>query len=299
MQYERLFLDILTQHQATLLDEWVETLQSSSRFRDSLMGSERARAHCTRLLEGLKEALQTADSLDLNNPSWAPLREQLREGAEELAQEGFRPSEAAAVVLLFRKPLNEQVARSVEGPGRIAEAIEGTSALLDQISLWKIEFFYESQQQIIRRQQQELLELSTPVVELWQGVLALPLIGTIDSNRAQVVMESLLNRIVETEAEVAIIDITGVPTVDTMVAQHLLKAVAATRLMGAHCIISGISPTIAQTMVQLGIDLESVTTKATIAAALEVAMRTRGVHVVQKATGASVASRTSPNERSK
>jgi rsbT co-antagonist protein RsbR len=148
--------------------------------------------------------------------------------------------------------------------------------LIDKLGLYTTEIYQKNREQIISRQLEELLELSTPVVKLWDGILALPMIGTLDSARTQVVMESLLQRIVETEAEIAIIDITGVPTVDTLTAQHLLKTVTAARLMGADCIISGIRPQIAQTIVHLGVDLTAVTTKATLADAFRRALELTG-----------------------
>ena len=156
-----------------------------------------------------------------------------------------------------------------------------TNQLLDKLGLFTTEVFQRGRERVIIRQQQELMELSTPVVTLWEGVLALPVIGTLDSARTQVVMENLLQRIVETGAQIAIIDITGVPTVDTLTAQHLLKTVAAARLMGADCIISGIRPQIAQTIVHLGVELGNIVTKATLADAFAVAMQRTGLAVTQ------------------
>src|SRR5215813_1206734 len=155
----------------------------------------------------------------------------------------------------------------------LASDIWRTTLLLDKLGLFTTEIFQKSREEIIARQQSELLELSTPVVSLWEGVLAVPLIGTLDSERTQVVMENLLERIVQTGAGIAIIDITGVPTVDTLVAQHLLKTVSAARLMGAECIISGIRPQIAQTIVHLGVNLTDVITKSSLADAFAVALR--------------------------
>ncbi len=145
--------------------------------------------------------------------------------------------------------------------------------IIDALGLQTINTFQKSREEVIKRQQDDLLELSTPVIKLWEGVLALPMIGTLDSSRTQVVMETLLQRIVDTGSSIAILDITGVPTVDTLVAQHLMKTVTAIRLMGADCIISGIRPQIAQTIVHLGIDLTGITTKANLADALAVAMQ--------------------------
>jgi rsbT co-antagonist protein RsbR len=161
----------------------------------------------------------------------------------------------------------------------LAAEMWSTTLLLDELGLYTTEVNQKTREEVISRQEQELLELSTPVVRLWDGVLALPLIGTLDSARTQVVMESLLEKIVQTGAGIAIIDITGVPTVDTLVAQHLLKTVAAARLMGADCIISGIRPQIAQTIVHLGVVLSDVTTKATLADALAVALGRLGLAI--------------------
>ena len=163
----------------------------------------------------------------------------------------------------------------------LASDTELLTDLLDQLGVYTMEIYQQGREEVIRRQQQDMLELSTPVVKLWAGVLALPMIGTLDSARTQIVMESLLQRIVETGAEVAIIDITGVPTVDTLTAQHLLKTVTAARLMGAECIVSGIRPQIAQTIVHLGVDLEGVATKATLADAFAVALSRLGLTVVR------------------
>jgi rsbT co-antagonist protein RsbR len=173
---------------------------------------------------------------------------------------------------------------SVPDAAALAEEIWAASLVLDSLGLYTTEAYQKSREGVIHRQQHELLELSTPVVTLWDGVLALPLIGTLDSARTQIVMESLLQRIVDTGSLIAILDITGVPTVDTLVAQHLLKTIAAARLMGADCIISGIRPQIAQTIVHLGVDLNTVTTKATLADAFKVALKRTGLAVTPVAT---------------
>jgi rsbT co-antagonist protein RsbR len=151
--------------------------------------------------------------------------------------------------------------------------------MLDQLGLYTTEAYQKTRDEVIMRQQEEMLELSTPVVKLWDGILALPMIGTLDSSRTQIVMESLLQKIMETGSEIAIIDITGVPTVDTLVAQHLIKTVTAARLMGAECIISGIRPQIAATIVHLGVDLAGIATKATLADAFILALQRTGKSV--------------------
>jgi rsbT co-antagonist protein RsbR len=206
--------------------------------------------------------------------------------SQQRARQGFTSSETATFVFSLKQPLFERL-RAAFGrdADKLADNLWRTTSLLDELGLMTTESFQKGREAVIARQQQEMLELSTPVVELWVGILALPLIGTLDSERTQIVMESLLTRIVETGASIAIIDITGVPTVDTLVAQHLLKTVSAARLMGAECIISGIRPQIAQTIVHLGVELGQVITKATLAAAFAIALDRRGLAVGMRAAG--------------
>ena len=197
--------------------------------------------------------------------------------------QGFTPSETASFVFSLKSPLFSALRKSENNAAELVENMLSADLLLDNLGLYTTEVYQRSREEVIRRQQEEMLELSTPVVQLWEGIVALPLIGTLDSARTSVVMETLLQTIVQTRSELAIIDITGVPTVDTLVAQHLLKTVAAARLMGADCIISGIRPQIAQTMVHLQIDLSAVTTKATMADALRFALkRTRQTTLISK-----------------
>jgi rsbT co-antagonist protein RsbR len=198
------------------------------------------------------------------------------------AQRGFTPTETAVLVFSLKRTLFDYLRSNHQDDAKLlAELMWSTTLLLDNLGLYTAEVSQRAREAVISRQQQELIELSTPVVELWDNILALPVIGGLDSQRTQVVMESLLQRIVETGSEIAILDITGVPTVDTLTAQHLLKTVAAARLMGADCIISGIRPQIAQTMVHLGIDLSEVVTKATLADAFQVALQRTGASIAR------------------
>src|SRR5262249_11481231 len=214
---------------------------------------------------------------DMRAPEWGETRALLADIALTRARQGFSPSETATFVFSLKQPLFERLrGEFARDPAALADAMWKTTTLLDSLGLYTTELYQKSREEVIARQQQDMIELSTPVVELWDGVLALPLIGTLDSARTQVVMETLLQKIVDTGAGIAIIDITGVPTVDTLVAQHLLKTVAAAQLMGAECIISGIRPQIAQTIVHLGVDLQGVITKATLADAFEVALARTG-----------------------
>ena len=273
---------ILRRHEARLLADWMSELAKAGRSRaiDKAELEEQART----FVRLLTEAAQADAGADIGGSIWGPLREMLAGMSASRERQGFTPTETATVVFSFKQPLfailREAYKQDAEG---LAREMWVGNTLLDKLGLFTAETFQKSREGVIMRQQRDLLELSTPVVALWDGILALPLIGTLDSERTQVVMESLLERIVETGASIAIIDITGVPTVDTLVAQHLLKTVGAARLMGAECIISGIRPQIAQTIVHLGVDLGDVVTKATLASALVVALERLGASIVRSA----------------
>jgi len=239
------------------------------------------RAQCTELLQIIRRALVSGASLNVDAQAWAPARDLLARISASRAQQGFSPSETATFVLSLKRPLFDVLRSASKDAGSLADDVWTATQLLDQLALHTTEVYLQARQDLIARQQQDMLELSTPVVKLWEGVLALPMIGTLDSSRTQVVMESLLERIVETGSDIAILDITGVPTVDTLTAQHLLKTVTAARLMGAECIISGIRPQIAQTIVHLGVDLGDVITKATLADAFKLALSRLGLVVAR------------------
>jgi rsbT co-antagonist protein RsbR len=205
---------------------------------------------------------------------WAAVRDMLAGISRNRSLQGFTPSETATFVFSLKPPLFRSIRKDLgQDEKQLFEEVRRADDLLDRLGLYTTEVYQKNREEVILRQQQDVLELSTPVVKLWEGILALPMIGTLDSARTQVVMETLLQRIVETGAEVAILDITGVPTVDTLTAQHLIKTVTAARLMGADCIISGIRPQIAQTIVHLGVDLGDVITKATLADAFATALK--------------------------
>ena len=226
-----------------------------------------------------------ADLNRLDDAAWAKTRGVLAALSQSRAAQGASAGDTSHFVMSFKKPLFDALQKDLGEDAKGAlQAVWIASTLVDKLAQFTATTYQRSREEVIQRQQQELLELSTPVVKLWEGVLAVPMIGTLDSSRTQLVMESLLTRIVETGSELAIIDITGVPTVDTLVAQHLLKTVTAIRLMGADCIISGIRPQIAQTIVHLGIDLQGITTKATLADALQLAMKKAGFVISRNKT---------------
>jgi rsbT co-antagonist protein RsbR len=267
---------ILSTHQDEVLDAWLgQHLALAS--RRGLTSETEMREQFRSFLSLFVSTLDGAGSLDPDRAGWDALRASLADIAAHRARQGFSPVETATFVFSLKLPLLTQLRVALAGePSLLASLTWSINVLLDSFGLFTMEVYQKSREQVIARQQQELLELSTPVVQLWEGILALPLIGTLDSSRTQVVMESLLQKIVDTGAAIAIIDITGVPTVDTLVAQHLLKTVAAARLMGADCIISGIRPQIAQTIVHLGVNLSNVITKSTLADAFVIALQRTG-----------------------
>jgi rsbT co-antagonist protein RsbR len=272
--------DVVSRHQDDLLNEWVQAQQSATSRRMDLLSDIDLVRESRELLGLLQRALADSDGMGVEGPRLEPVRDFLSGLSRSRAEAGFSPSETAMFVFSLKQPLMERLSQEYgdDAQALIALVWEMTT-VLDRLGLLTTEESQKSREAVIARQQRELIELSTPVVKLWDGVVAVPLIGTLDSERTQIVMESLLERIVETNSTMAIIDITGVPTVDTLVAQHLLKTVAAARLMGADCVISGIRPQIAQTIVHLGLTLSEVTTKATMADAIAHALDARGLRI--------------------
>jgi len=276
--------DIVTRNEDALLSGWMEEQMADKAVRKGLRESdlrEQSREFLRLLSDGVKTGSQNIQSGD-----WEPMRKMLSGISRSRGEAGFSPSETATFVFSVKKPLFTQMRNESKDAEALAEDMWMATQLLDSLGLYTTEVHQKAREEVIARQQQDMMELSTPVVSLADGILALPLIGTLDSARTQVVMESLLQRIVETGSTVAIIDITGVPTVDTLVAQHLLKTVTAARLMGADCIISGIRPQIAQTIVHLGVELGDVVTKATLASAFKVALERNGMAIAKTAKAA-------------
>lgn len=265
-----------------MLDAWMARQIGSSTMRRDLIDEDSLRSESSEFLRLLQDVAEANAPQTPSDPAWGAVLGFLNDLSRSRAIRGFSPSETATFVLSLKEPLFERIRQSTTAADEVADELWSATTMLDGLALATTESYQRAREDVIKRQQQELLELSTPVVKLWDGVLALPLIGTLDSARTQVVMESLLERIVATSSSIAIIDITGVPTVDTLVAQHLLKTVAAARLMGADCIISGIRPQIAQTIVHLGVDLGDVATKATMADAVALALERQGFAVVQR-----------------
>ena len=270
-----IILSLITRHHQRLLTSWLASLRRDARINDRRQAAETDEL-ARRFLEEFRRGEEIAQFEDIQAAEWRPMRELLEDLSRDRAVQGHSASETAIFVLSLKEPLFALLREDLGADtDRLANETLIADRLIDRLSLYTVECYARAREEVITRQQQELLELSTPVVQLWEGILALPLIGTLDSARTQIVMESLLQRIVASGAEIAIIDITGVPTVDTLVAQHLIKTISAARLMGADCILSGIRPQIAQTIVHLGLEL-NVVSKATMADALALALRRSG-----------------------
>ena len=273
--------EILKNYQSELLSSWLQE-QLGAGIRSDLIKETQLREECKEFLALLTQAVQSGNLTNIQASEWREVREMLASISRMRGQKGFTPTETATFIFSFKQPLFARLRQEfAQDSTALIEETWLATTVLDKLGLWTTENYQKVREQVIIRQQEELMELSTPVVKLWDGILALPIIGTLDSARTQIVMESLLQRIVETGAEVAIIDITGVPTVDTLTAQHLLKTITAARLMGADCIISGIRPQIAQTIVYLGVDLQDVVTKASLADAFALALKRTGLTITR------------------
>jgi rsbT co-antagonist protein RsbR len=270
--------EILTSNRDEILRRWVA--KQSQGVGRGLISQSALTSEATEVLDALIPAV-ASESDSIHDSNWDDVRDLLSSISRSRAEQGFSPSETAMFVFSLKEPLFEVIQSQSSDQGTLVRVMSTASTLLDALGLQTTEIHQKRREEVIAQQSRDMLELSTPVVTLWDGVLALPMIGTLDSSRTQVVMETLLQRIVETGADVAILDITGVPTVDTLTAQHLLKTVTAARLMGAECIISGIRPQIAQTIVHLGVDLGDIITKATLADAFRVALSRSGRYVTR------------------
>ena len=278
-------VELVGSNEQTILPDWIELQKKAGILQTGRITESELVSQSRDFLHLLRDGLAKGGT-DASNPAYGPAKQLLTDVSRARATQGFSPSETATFVFSLKQPLFNTLTRNNSfSPAQVAELTWSITTLLDELGLFTLEVFQKSREEVIVRQQRESAELSTPVVKLWEGILALPLIGTLDSQRTQVVMETLLQTIVDTEASIAIIDITGVPTVDTLTAQHLLKTVAAARLMGADCIISGIRPQIAQTMVHLGVEL-NVISKATLADALAIALDRTGRMVTRKKAAA-------------
>ncbi len=274
-------LSALQQERVAMLKAWIANLQTAIQLND-LLSQRELDAQAADVLNALLSVDPETRLQDFGSVVWRPLKDVVSSISVSRATLGFTPSETALFILSLKPVLFEQIRKrwGAESDKLFAE-ISVVDTFVDKLGLVTTESFIKGREQVIVHQQEDMLELSTPVVTLWDGIVALPLIGTLDSARTQVVMETLLQAIVSTNSRIAIIDITGVATVDTLVAQHLLKTITAARLMGAECILSGIRPQIAQTIVHLGINLQEITTKAKLSDAFRVALEKTNRRVVR------------------
>lgn len=268
--------NVLRKSGKEILAAWSKDLASNASSKGRISASE-LEQQAREFIQLLSVASDHSKSGDISSSEFKPVRDFLEGVSRSRVQQGFSSDETASFIFSLKKPYFAALrADAGKDADALADQVWRATELLDALGLHTVKAYQKSREEVINRQQREMLELSTPVVKLWEGILALPMIGTLDSARTQVVMENLLQKVVETGAQIAILDITGVPTVDTLVAQHLLKTVTALRLMGAECIISGVRPQIAQTIVHLGVDLQGVTTKANLADALALALKRTG-----------------------
>lgn len=261
---------LLQKKQKKILENWMTAQLSNVSLREDLMSNEDLREQSAEFLETLLKVLNEKNLSNVESTEFEPVHELLAGLSLSRARQGFSPSETGIYIFSLKDALISSLQADLkDDPNTLVDALIRISKLMDYLCVIAFETFIKGREEVILRQTDEIAEISTPVISVWDGILALPIIGTLDSARTQVVMESLLQQIVETGSTIAILDISGVAAVDSLVAQHLLKTVAATRLMGAECIISGIRPEIAQTVVHLGIDLSNIVTKATLASALK------------------------------
>ena len=280
MEKKSTLIEVLRSHGKELLQEWQREQLNPALLRSDLISPDELKQQMENFYEHLLEALEKDREGELSRETWKPVRSFLADLCRSRAKQGFTPTETALFVLSLKRPIFRWLQDFLKNdPEHLGKELWNINALLDKLGLLTTETYIKSKEEIIRRQQEEMLELSTPVVKIWEQIVAVPLIGTLDSARTQTVMENLLQEIVNVSATVAIIDINGVPTVDTLVAQHLIKTVSAARLMGTECIISGIRPQIAQTMIHLGVSFQDITTKATLAEAIKYGLSRVGYRI--------------------
>lgn len=273
---------IFQKKKSAILEKWINKQLGDESLREDLMTNEDLRVQSEELLTAIIENLNNDNITDIYSNAFGAIEDILSSISISRAKHGFSPRETGLYIFTLKDTLLEILQEEIKDADmRYSESMM-VSKLIDSFSVTTFETFIRGREEVILRQTDEINEISTPVIRVWDGIVALPIIGTLDSSRTQIVMESLLQEIVETGSSIAILDISGVPAVDSLVAQHLIKTVTATRLMGAECIISGIRPEIAQTVVHLGIDLSNIVTKSTLASALKTAFIMLNLEVNKK-----------------
>lgn len=273
---------LLQKKRKQLLENWMTNQLADSALREDLMSNEELRGQSEELIESLLNIINGSNIAEPSSSDFDPVLEILAGISMSRARQGFSPRETGNYIFSLKDALLQILQDEIKDPVQLFESSMQVSRLVDSFSTVTFETFIKGREDVILRQTDEIAEISTPVIRVWDGIVALPIIGTLDSARTQVVMENLLEQIVQTGSSIAILDISGVPAVDSLVAQHLIKTVSATRLMGAECIISGIRPEIAQTVVHLGIDLSNIVTKASLASALRYAFSMLQLEVKKK-----------------
>ena len=275
---------LLQKKKKQIFETWMEQQLKNDALREDLMSNEDLRSQSDELLVAVIDAMKSDGNFNINSPDFDKVNEIISGISISRAKQGFSPRETGLYIFSMKEAFIEALDKELrDDPETLYKEMTKINKLIDSLSVLTFETFIKGREEVILRQTSEITEISTPVIRVWEGIVALPIIGTLDSARTQVVMESLLQEIVSTESSVAILDISGVPAVDSLVAQHLIKTVSATRLMGAECIISGIRPEIAQTIVHLGIDLSEIVTKSTLASALRYAFSMTRLEVIRKA----------------
>jgi rsbT co-antagonist protein RsbR len=279
-------IKVLQKKKKGILETWIKFQLGDESLREDLMSNDELRAQSDELLDILLSKLNDENIDDPKNADFESVVDILDSISISRAKQGFTPRETGAFVLSLKEALIDILQQEIKDPQELYLQSIKINKLIDAFGINTFETYIKGREEVILRQTDEITEISTPVIQVWEGILALPIIGTLDSARTQVVMENLLQKIVETGSSIAILDISGVPAVDSLVAQHLIKTVSATRLMGAECIISGIRPEIAQTVVHLGIDLSNVVTKSSLASALKTAFNMLQLQVIKNKTNA-------------